>query len=69
MPEVNPVSETVSEETTEAEKENNGTVTGSEETAPETEEVKRQAVEQDENGYPYLSEEVGHIADISVRRL
>ena len=58
VPEVNPVSETVSEETTEAEKENNETVTESEETAPETEEVKRQVVEQDENGYPYLSEEV-----------
>ena len=58
VPEANPVSETVSEETTEAEKENNETVTGSEETAPETEEVKRQTVEQDENGYPYLSEEV-----------
>jgi len=39
VPEVNPVSETVSEETTEAEKENNETVTGSEETAETTQET------------------------------
>ena len=56
VPEPNPIPESVSEETTAAE--NKETVPGIEETTHDTEEVKRQAVEQDENGYPYLSEEV-----------
>ena len=56
VPEANTNPVSLSEETTETE--NIETVPGSEENATETEEVKRQTVEQDENGYPYLSEEV-----------